>query len=212
VQPNSSVQSDAFKSSDWGSESINSIKEDWRSFKVPLGIDESSITIGDLIDATEKENVTKVMLEEKLYTTWYHCRTVLMGDACHKMLPSAGRGAVNAMLDAVIIANSLYEIADNATYENIDSAFKEYYTERYPQAKSDLEASQRISKLVAGQTWMENLTRKIVLNYMPASLLRMAYVKSAAYRPQANFLPKIEYRGSGKVDPQKESKKSVAAV
>ncbi|KAF9087106.1 hypothetical protein BGX27_003010, partial [Mortierella sp. AM989] len=56
-------------------------------------------------------------------------------------------------------------------------------------------------------TRMENLTRKIVLNYMPASLRRKAYVQTMAYRPQASFLPKIEYRGSGKVNPQKESKR-----
>ncbi|KAF9087107.1 hypothetical protein BGX27_003011 [Mortierella sp. AM989] len=207
LQSNSFVQSDAHENSDWGSESSGSIHEDWRSFKLPLGVDGSRITIGDLIDATDKENVTKVMLEEKLYTTWYHCRTVLMGDACHKMLPSGGRGAVNAMLDAVIIANTLYEIAENATYENISSAFKEYYSERYHRAKTDLEASQRISKFVAGQTWMESLTRTIVLNYLPTSLMRRSYIQTMAYRPQASFLPKIEYRGSGRVDPQKESKR-----
>ncbi|KAG0007449.1 hypothetical protein BGZ80_004643, partial [Entomortierella chlamydospora] len=100
LQSQSFVQSDAFKDSDWGSESGGSIEEDWRAFKLPLGLDNSYITIGDLINSTEGDNITKVILEEKLYTTWHHGRTVLMGDACHKMLPNAGRGAVNAMLDA----------------------------------------------------------------------------------------------------------------
>ncbi|KAG0007621.1 hypothetical protein BGZ80_004439, partial [Entomortierella chlamydospora] len=72
--------SDAFKNSDWGSESSGSIQEDWRAFKLPLGPDNPYITIGDLINLTENDNVTKVMLEEKLYTTWHHGRTVLMGD------------------------------------------------------------------------------------------------------------------------------------
>jgi hypothetical protein len=69
------THSDAFKNSEWGSESSGSIEDDWRGFRVPIGG-----TIGGLIDATPREAVSKVMLEEKLYTTWYHCRTVLMGD------------------------------------------------------------------------------------------------------------------------------------
>jgi hypothetical protein len=69
------VHSDAFKNSEWGSESSSSIEDDWRAFKLPIGG-----TIGDLINSTPPELVSKVMLEEKLYTTWYHRRTVLMGD------------------------------------------------------------------------------------------------------------------------------------
>ncbi|KAF9992770.1 hypothetical protein BGZ80_008419, partial [Entomortierella chlamydospora] len=83
--------SDAFKNSEWGSESSGSIEEDWRAFKLPLGPDNSYITIGDLINSTDSDNATKVMLEEKLYTAWHHGRVVLMGDACHKMLPNADR-------------------------------------------------------------------------------------------------------------------------
>ncbi|KAF9171772.1 hypothetical protein BGX20_006942 [Mortierella sp. AD010] len=207
LQSESYAQSDAFRNSDWGSESSGSIQEDWRSFKLPLGPDNSYITIGDLINSTENDNVTKVMLEEKLYTTWYHGRTVLMGDACHKMLPNAGRGAVNAMLDAVILANSLYEIAKNATCANIKSAFEEYYNERFPQAKADLESSKRVASLVSGQTWKDGIMRKIIFDLMPSALMKATVVKTIMYRPQASFLPKIEYRGSGRVDPQKESKR-----
>ncbi|KAF9992567.1 hypothetical protein BGZ80_003809 [Entomortierella chlamydospora] len=198
--------SDAFRSSDWGSESNGSIQEDWRTFKFPLGLDDSYITIDDLINSTESDNVTKVMLEEKLYTTWHHGRTVLMGDACHKMLPNAGRGAVNAMFDAVILANSLYEIAKDATYPNIRSAFKEYYDERFPHAKADLESSRKMASLLSGQTWSDNVMRKIAFNLTPTSMAA-SIAKTIAYRPQASFLPKAEYRGSGRVDPQKESKR-----
>ncbi|KAF9996714.1 hypothetical protein BGZ80_007184, partial [Entomortierella chlamydospora] len=80
LQTQSFEQSDAFKNSDWGSESSGSIEEDWRAFKLPLGPNNSYITIGALINSTESRNITKVMLEEKMYTTWHHGRTVLMGD------------------------------------------------------------------------------------------------------------------------------------
>jgi len=37
-------------------------------------------TIGTLIDNTPKDLISKVMLEEKVFKTWYHQRTVLLGD------------------------------------------------------------------------------------------------------------------------------------
>lgn len=109
--------------------------------------------MGDLIDATPKECISKVMLEEKLFETWYHNRTVLIGDSCHKMLPNAGRGALNAMMDAVVLANTIYEIT-SATPENITAALKEYYEIRYPHAKLELQGSQRMAKVLAGQVYL----------------------------------------------------------
>ncbi|KAF9309489.1 hypothetical protein BG003_009704 [Podila horticola] len=36
--------------------------------------------MGDLIDRTPKELISKVMLEEKLFETWFGGRVVLLGD------------------------------------------------------------------------------------------------------------------------------------
>jgi hypothetical protein len=47
-----------------------------RDFRVPFG----NNTLGDLIDATPRENISKVFLEDKLFDTWNHGRTVLIGD------------------------------------------------------------------------------------------------------------------------------------
>lgn len=55
------------------------------------------------------------------------------------------------MLDAVILANALYEIANDPTTHNIHVAFKEYYRERFSHAKSDQESSQQAARLLAGQ-------------------------------------------------------------
>ncbi|KAF9138419.1 hypothetical protein BGX20_007782, partial [Mortierella sp. AD010] len=98
-------------------------------------------------------------------------------------------------------------IAKDATYTNIRSAFKEYYDERFPHAKADLESSKKVASIASGQTWMENIMRKVMLNLMPTIVMNKIFVRTLAYRPQANFLPKVEYRGSGRVDPQKESKR-----
>lgn len=51
-----------------------------RNFKLPYG------TIGDLIDNTPKDKISRVYLEDKLFETWTHGRTVLIGDAAHKVV------------------------------------------------------------------------------------------------------------------------------
>jgi len=47
-------------------------------------------TVAEIIDATPPERISKVMLESKFFKAWYYERTVLLGDACHKVLPFAG--------------------------------------------------------------------------------------------------------------------------
>ena len=109
--------------------------------------------MGDLMDQTPPEVISKVLLEEKLYKTWFYQRVVLIGDACHKMLPNSGRGAVNAMLDAIVLANALFDrqVIREQSLKNVQGAFKQYYEERYPQAVFELEQSKRMARVVAGQ-------------------------------------------------------------
>ncbi|KAF9403875.1 hypothetical protein BGX21_008441 [Mortierella sp. AD011] len=196
LQSSDFYKSDAFRNSVWDFDAIKHMDESWRAFKTPLGPDGGYLTIGDLINYTPKEQISKTVLEEKLFTTWYNRRTVLLGD-----------GTTNAMLDAVILANELYEIAEDATTENIHNAFKEYYKERYHHAKTDFEFSQRVAKITAGQTKTDVIVRKAVYTYMMTSFKPKSDPKLMCYRPQASFLPKIENRGSGGLDPQKESKR-----
>ncbi|KAH7050388.1 hypothetical protein BKA57DRAFT_458580 [Linnemannia elongata] len=197
-------ESDAFRLSEWDADSFKLDADDWREFKTDLGG-----TMGDLIDATPKECISKVMLEEKLFETWYHNRTVLIGDSCHKMLPNAGRGALNAMMDAVVLANTIYEIT-SATPENITAALKEYYEIRYPHAKLELQGSQRMAKVLAGQTWLDSLTRSIVLGYLPKSIQQKNTENGLRYRPQLTFLPQVEARGTVPPLPQMVSKRFLA--
>ncbi|KAG0218973.1 hypothetical protein BGX33_005239 [Mortierella sp. NVP41] len=197
-------ENDTFRLSEWDADSFKLDADEWRGLKTDVGG-----TMGDLIDATPKECISKVMLEEKLFETWYHNRTVLIGDSCHKMLPNAGRGALNAMMDAVVLANTIYEIT-SATPENIKAAFKEYYDIRYPHAKQDLHNSQRMAKVLAGQTWLDSLTRSIVLGYLPKSIQQKSTENGMRYRPQLSYLPQVESRGSVPPLPQMTSKRLAA--
>ncbi|KAG0015129.1 hypothetical protein BGZ80_010032 [Entomortierella chlamydospora] len=190
-----------FRNSDWGSEGDEGIMYGAFDKPTPIGG-----TVRDLVDATPKEEVSKVFLEEKLFETWYYGRTVLIGDACHKFLPSAGQGAVNAMQDAVILANCIYEMGE-ATPENITAAFKEYYDERFEPVRKMMAKSKFMALIMYGTTWKERLIRYIMFNWIPTSIKMKQFFKDAAYRPQASFLEYVENRGTGEVLPQKPSKR-----
>jgi len=64
-----------FRNSEWGPEAASALSEQIRHVRAPFGL-----TMGELLDVTPKGTVSKVMLEEKLFETWHHGRTVLIGD------------------------------------------------------------------------------------------------------------------------------------
>lgn len=74
-----SKDNDAFRNSEWGEGAAQAMCEDIKDFPIISGGDKM-LTIQDLIDRTPAELICKVMLEEKIFKTWYSCRTVLIGD------------------------------------------------------------------------------------------------------------------------------------
>ncbi|KAF9115434.1 hypothetical protein BGX27_007809 [Mortierella sp. AM989] len=124
--------------------------------------------------------------------------------ACHKMLPSAGQGAINAMQDAVIVANCIYDL-ESVSHKKIVAALNDYKSQRYAHAKKQVQISSMVGKILYGQTWFEKFMRKAVFNWIPRSFEERSFIKSAAYRPQVNFLPFAENRTNLKVLPQKLS-------
>ncbi|KAG0281199.1 hypothetical protein BGZ95_006025 [Linnemannia exigua] len=169
-----------------------------RHFRTPNG------TLGDLFDATPLDQVCKVSFEDVLFDTWNHGRTVLIGDGM--LLPTSGAGAVNAMQDAVLLANHIYDIK-RVNFENIKTALKEYKEERFDSVKDQYSHSHMSAKLILGHTFWERVLRQIIFNWVPQSLLTAQLVKDTAYRPQANFLPQAPKRGTIDVLPQKPSKR-----
>ncbi|KAF8982019.1 hypothetical protein BGZ52_002274 [Haplosporangium bisporale] len=145
LNKDTSKMNDSFRCSEWGPEAAEALAREARPFKVPGGKDGKTLTLGDYIDRTPKHLMSKVMLEEIVFKTWFGGRTVLMGDACHKMNPSGGGGAVRAIDDAVTLANWLSTLR-MASEEDIENVFKEYRAERYPIAKEAFVESQMFSR------------------------------------------------------------------
>ncbi|KAG0040420.1 hypothetical protein BGZ82_002843 [Podila clonocystis] len=107
LDKHSAKRNDSFRNSEWGPEAAEALAEEVRPFKVAGGKDGKVRTLGEYVDQTPREYMSKVMLEEIVFDTWYGGRTVLLGDACHKMNPTGGVGGVVAMHDAVTLANWL---------------------------------------------------------------------------------------------------------
>ncbi|KAF9348199.1 hypothetical protein BGX26_000374, partial [Mortierella sp. AD094] len=181
IQLKAEEKDETFRNSEWGPESVDSMIAQVADHKVPFGC-----TLGDLIQDTPKELISKVYLEEKLFETWNHGRIALIGDACHKMLPSAGQGAVNAMQDAVIVANCIYELS-SASHKQIVAALNDYKSQRsqrYAHAKKQFQISSMVGKILYGETWFEKFMRRAVFNWLPRNFEERSFIKSVEYRPQ----------------------------
>ncbi|GJJ68651.1 hypothetical protein EMPS_00997 [Entomortierella parvispora] len=190
-----------FRNSEWGPESNSEFIDQVKDFKVPGGG-----TLGNLINATPEANISRVFLEEKLFETWSHGRTVLIGDAAHKLLPSAGQGAVCALQDAVILANCLYDL-ESLDRDAIHAACLDYKEQRYPHLAVMYEKSNLLATILHGQTLTERVVRHVILNWVPESFKLKEIRKGAAYRPMVAFLPPIPKRGTIDLLPQKPSRR-----
>ncbi|KAF9387187.1 hypothetical protein CPB97_002859 [Podila verticillata] len=193
LNEDSSKLNDSFRNSEWGPEAAEAMCKEVRHLKVPGGYDDKVRTIGDLIDKTPKDLISKVMLEEKVFDTWYDRRTVLLGDACHKLNPAGGAGAQTAIQDAIALANWICAV-QSREMDDIEAALKEYQNERVPIAKETFETSRMFTN-IAGKGFAAKLTRGM-MSRIPHWLWVRLMTKMSLSRPQATFLPLIAETGS----------------
>ncbi|KAF9142435.1 hypothetical protein BG015_000894 [Linnemannia schmuckeri] len=189
-----------FDCSDWVTQQNKAMMDSIRHFKTTYG------TMGDLFDATPLEGVSKVYFEDQLFETWNHERTVLIGDAAHKLLPSTGSGAVIAMQDAVVLANHLYDVKPTS-FENIKKALSDFKEDRFDTVKDQHSQTHFAARLQFGHTLWERVLRHVLFNWVPRTLQMKQISRDSAYRPQANFLPQAPKRGTLDVIHQKPSKR-----
>ncbi|KAG0011321.1 hypothetical protein BGZ82_003050 [Podila clonocystis] len=189
LDKDSSKRNDSFRNSEWGPEAAEALAREVRPFKIPGGRDGKQLTLGEYVDRTPSHSMSKVMLEEIVFDTWYGGRTVLLGDACHKMNPTGGSGAITAIHDAVTLANWL-SIMRYAGEKEVKNVFKEYRSERYPVAKEAFASSQMFTRNV-GKNTLSVLVRAM-MKRLPRWLWKRIVIKVLAARHQASFLPLVE--------------------
>ncbi|KAF9536553.1 hypothetical protein EC957_010483 [Mortierella hygrophila] len=176
---------------EWGAYPAQMMCDETRNFPIPLG--EGLSTLGDLYDLAQKDLISKVMLEEKVFTTWHSGRVVLMGDACHKLHPAGGHGAVTAMHDAITLANLIYSMPAT-TAEQVTKLFEEYQDERRPAALVSFTNSQLMSKFM--EKGIIGFIVLYLITHMPMWLWRLALAQTVKIRPQVGFVPNIPLKGT----------------
>ncbi|KAG0042899.1 hypothetical protein BGZ83_012057 [Gryganskiella cystojenkinii] len=182
----SSKENDSFRSSEWGSESAVSMCKEVRDFPIVGATGpENFQTLGALIDNTPKDLISKVMLEEKVFSTWYYQRTV------H---PASGAGAVNAITDAIVLGNWIVALPDRSL-ESLEKAFKEYRNERYDAVMVAYNNGRLLSKVNAKATWKSKAIRYMTQN-TPNWLWQIMMKRMAENRPQLWMLDQVEDKGT----------------
>ncbi|KAF9901069.1 hypothetical protein BX616_002390, partial [Lobosporangium transversale] len=161
----SSKSHDSFRNSEWGPEAAIAMCKEVQDFPVPGGKN-NDMTIGDLIDSTP---------------------------LISKIHPASGAGAMNAIQDAVALANWISVLDSTATNE-ITKAYKEYKAERYPVAKASFARGRMLSRVT------ENGLRATIARYltknMPTCLGNILTKRAIESRPQVSFLPLVEDKGT----------------
>ncbi|KAF9151009.1 hypothetical protein BG015_007181 [Linnemannia schmuckeri] len=170
----SSKENDSFRQSEWGAEAVDTMCREVRAFPVVSGR-KKTMTLGDLIDLTPKELISKMMLEEKVFETWHHGRTVLIGDG--------GAGVTNAIHDAIVLANYIHALPDHPVTAQIEECFKAYHEERLPWG------------------FKAKVTRS-VMKHMPRWLSVELERRLLSNRPQLNFLPRDDTEATFEPAPQ----------
>ncbi|KAG0257475.1 hypothetical protein DFQ27_005086 [Actinomortierella ambigua] len=107
-------------------------------------------TLGDLMDRTDPLRIQRFKRSGRLWDTWHYGRVVLMGDACHKLVPYTGQGALQAMLDACQLSIAIRRIYDSTEpiEDAMDIAFHEYFSDRYPHTRDAVLHSREIDKII----------------------------------------------------------------
>ncbi|KAF9992594.1 hypothetical protein BGZ79_002880 [Entomortierella chlamydospora] len=152
VQLSNSILKEAhFRNSEWAPEINDTTLGRYRNFPCPVGG-----TMGELFDATPKELISKVFIEEKMFKTCYYSRSVLIGDAWHKQVAKEH----NMQFKTISLANCIYGMKDSSL-QSINSAFGKYYNQRYRRNEATFNESAAFAKILNGQselsgTWFLN--------------------------------------------------------
>ncbi|KAG0252875.1 hypothetical protein DFQ27_007795 [Actinomortierella ambigua] len=153
---------DNFKSSDLGSESIESACVAVGHLETPYGC-----TLRELIARSPSDNILKFMVEEKHFKTWFDGRAVLIGEAAHKVRfdffmfePLSGLGPDAAMLDAAVLVNELCKLQFNDLRE-VTRAFEKYRERRVEHVKISINYSSTTSQFMTGHGLASDIKRKI---------------------------------------------------
>ncbi|KAF9906429.1 hypothetical protein EC991_000676 [Linnemannia zychae] len=170
VRKNGTAVDRNFAFSEWDPDSAKNMCDKVRHLPCPYGG-----TLGDILDETPKEVISKVMLEDK-------------------MLPFGGQGATTAIQSAVFLANLLFDI-HNTSEKEITRVFKEYFDARSGPGKMSVKTSHETGTLMHMRGPGGKVLRHAGFNWVPKWALKRGMDAYNKQKVQISFLPFVKLRG-----------------
>ncbi|KAF9899030.1 hypothetical protein EC991_009747 [Linnemannia zychae] len=167
-----------FKQSEFGPEVIDATCALIQDIEIPYGG-----TLADLIECTERDHITKVMIEEKQYKTWHYGRAALIGE---------GQGAEQAIMDAIYLANHLYRLDDHPIHDDYLKIFEDYQRRRSPLVKNAAQMTHSMSHLMNTQGIGADMKRRVMFS-LPEWVKNVGADKLQV-RPLLDYLAPVEDR------------------
>ncbi|KAK4041635.1 hypothetical protein C8A01DRAFT_34360 [Parachaetomium inaequale] len=136
-------------------------------------------------DVFDKSTAGMANLEEGVAKHWSWGRMVLVGDACHKVTPNAGRGYNNGAQDVVALANRLQGALRSSADGTLDNAtlaglFDDYQRTRTEAMQSDASISAHVTRLHA---WSNTLYYIFARHIAPWGFVQR-YIQNQLSAPQ----------------------------
>jgi 2-polyprenyl-6-methoxyphenol hydroxylase-like FAD-dependent oxidoreductase len=123
--------------------------------------------ITDFIEASDEETIDRADIRDiDPLARWVEGRVALLGDAAHAATPNLGRGAGDAIEDAVAFADCLSTVARLEDHDAATDALRRYEERRRPDATTVQARARRIGKLAswknpAAVAFREQIMRRI---------------------------------------------------
>lgn len=141
-----------------------------------------------------------ISLEEGVLDHWFFGRTVMAGDAIHKVTPNSALGGCTAMEDSVAIANQLHELLNRhpnkkpSTVE-ISAAMQDYQDSRIERVKAIVKVGGDLTRLQAFDGWYFYIMQRWVTPWIGLDTLAINIAKLCSAGTKLDFVEFPEQKG-----------------
>ncbi|KAF7681038.1 fad binding domain-containing protein [Alternaria burnsii] len=158
-----------------------------------------NLVFGDIWKARSRGQM--VSLEEGILSHWSFGRTVLVGDAAHKVTPNAALGGNLAIEGAVRLANELHTLVNRhpnkkPTDTEVRNAFQAYQELHKPRVKELFDISWMMTRMQAYDGWLMYFIQRWVLPTTGLEIVALQVAKACLRAPKLSYIPFKERVGS----------------
>ncbi|KAL8754366.1 MAG: hypothetical protein Q9184_005136 [Pyrenodesmia sp. 2 TL-2023] len=142
-----------------------------------------------------------ISLEEGVLEHFFFGRTVLIGDAAHKVTPNSAMGGTSAMEDSIVLANTIHGITQShpdrkPSKQEVTAALQQYQEERKPRLDKIHSEAAMVTRLMAYDKWYLYLVMRWLLPLIGLAPLIHAVSKTGSEGPRLKYTQVDEARGT----------------